>query len=402
MELANIVPESDSARCIVRHGAEVARVEEDCCIVRNLVADADSLIRLKDVALRVGDSNQGVDVLENANVAVDIVEHQATGLNCCLELGLRSVHVDSELAVILLVRVGLVHGAARGRAGHPVHETVLTEAGNAGIVVRHLAADFDNALIVRELLVGIEVEDNGLELRADLVAEALCVVDIQLDSGRVVGRAAESIEAVAFKLIERRLMSRSICRAVRTTGERGLCGRGESRSSLPRYEVVILERSCRSHGLRIEESRIVVEADVEETGVISVRRNNHIELVAGNAGTLRRAVSASGLSASAVQAIGVEGLRILEELAQRQQSVVSVRMTENLEAVLLEVAARHGKDRAVRTPVQHKRHGRVTSVRESSGRLSHAGKVDIRAGEYLVLYCPDSTAKGHIISPCLS
>ena len=197
-------------------------------------------------------------------------------------------------------------------------------------------------------------------------------------------------------------MSRSICRAVRTTGERGLYGRGESRSSLPRYEVVILERSCRSHGLRIEESRIVVEADVEEAGVVSVRCDNHIELVAGNAGILRRAVSAGSLSTSTVQAIGVEGLRILEELAQRQQSVVSVRMTENLEAVLLEVAARHGKNRTVRTPVQHKRHGRITSVGESSGRLSHAGKVDIRAGEYLILYYPDSTAKGHIISPCLS
>ena len=225
MELANIVPESDSARCIVRHSAEVARVEEDGRIVRNLVADADSLIRLEDVALRVGDSNQGIDVLENANVAVDIVEHQATGLDCCLELGLRSVYVDGELAVILLVCVGLVHSAARRRAGHPVHEAILTEAGNAGIVVRHLAADFDNALIVCELLVGIEVEDNGLKLRADLIAEALCVVDIQLDSGRVVGRAAESIEAVAFKLIERRLMSRRVCRAVRAAGERGLCSR---------------------------------------------------------------------------------------------------------------------------------------------------------------------------------
>ena len=402
MELANIVPESDSARCIVRHGTEVARIEEDRRVVRNLVADADSLVRLEDVALCVGDGNQGVDVLENADVAVDVVEHQAAGLNCRLELGLRSVHVDGELAVILLVRVGLVYGAARRRAGHPVHETVLTEAGNAGIVVRHLAADFDNALVVCELLVGIEVENNGLELRADLVAEALCVVDIQLDSGRVIGRAAESIEAVAFKLIERRLMSRRVCRAVRATSERSLRSCGERRGSLPRYEVVILERGSRSHGLRIEESRIVVEADVEEAGVIGVRRDNHIELVAGNAGILRRAVSASGLSASAVQAIGVEGLRILEELAQRQQSVVSIRMTENLEAVLLEVAARHGKNRTVGTPVQHKRHGRITSVGESSGRLSHAGKVDIRAGEYLVLYCPDSTAKGHIISPCLS
>ena len=197
-------------------------------------------------------------------------------------------------------------------------------------------------------------------------------------------------------------MSRRVCRAVRATSERSLRSCGERRGSLPRYEVVILERGSRSHGLRIEESRIVVEADVEEAGVIGVRRDNHIELVAGNAGILRRAVSASGLSASAVQAIGVEGLRILEELAQRQQSVVGVRMTENLEAVLLEVAARHGKDRAIGTPVQHKRHGRITSVGESSGRLSHAGKVDIRAGEYLVLYCPDSTAKGHIISPCLS
>ena len=402
MELANIVPESDSARRIIRHGAEVARVEEDCRIVRNLVADADSLIRLEDVAFRVGDSNQGIDVLENANVAVDIVEHQAAGLDCCLELGLRSVYIDGELAVILLVCVGLVHSAARRRAGHPVHEAILTEAGNAGIVVRHLAADFDNALIVCKLLVGIEVEDNGLELRADLVAEALCVVDIQLDSGRVVGRTAESIEAVAFKLIERRLMSRGVCRAVRTTGERGLCSRGERRGSLPRYEVVILERGSRSHGLRIEESRIVVEADVKEVSVISVRCDNHIELVAGNAGILRRAVSAGSLSTSTVQAIGVEGLRILEELAQRQQSVVGVRMTENLEAVLLEVAACHGKDRTVGTPVQHKRHSRVTSVGESSGRLSHAGKVDIRAGEYLILYCPDSTAKGHIISPCLS
>jgi len=402
MELANIVPESDSARCIVRHSAEVARVEEDGRIVRNLVADADSLIRLEDVALRVGDSNQGIDVLENANVAVDIVEHQATGLDCCLELGLRSVYVDGELAVILLVRVGLVHGAARRRAGHPIHKTVLAKTGNAGIVVRHLAADFDNALIVCELLVGIEVKDNGLELRADLVTETLCVVDIQLDSGRVIGRAAESIEAVAFKLIERRLMSRRVCRAVRAAGERGLCSRGERRGSLPRYEVVILERGSRSHGLRIEESRIVVEADVKEVSVISVRCDNHIELVAGNAGILRRAVSAGSLSTSTVQAIGVEGLRILEELAQRQQSVVGVRMTENLEAVLLEVAACHGKDRTVGTPVQHKRHSRVTSVGESSGRLSHAGKVDIRAGEYLILYCPDSTAKGHIISPCLS
>ena len=197
-------------------------------------------------------------------------------------------------------------------------------------------------------------------------------------------------------------MSRRVCRAVRATSERSLRSCGERRGSLPRYEVVILERGSRSHGLRIEESRIVVEADVEEAGVIGVRRDNHIELVAGNAGILRRAVSASGLSASSVQAIGVEGLRILEELAQRQQSVVSIRMTENLEAVLLEVAARHGKNRTVGTPVQHKRHGRITSVGESSGRLSHAGKVDIRAGEYLVLYCPDSTAKGHIISPCLS
>ena len=197
-------------------------------------------------------------------------------------------------------------------------------------------------------------------------------------------------------------MSRGVCRAVRTTGERGLRSRRERRGSLPRYEVVILERSSCGHGLRIEESRIVVEADVKEVRVIGVRCDNHIELVAGNAGILRRAVSASGLSASAVQAIGVEGLRILEELAQRQQSVVGVRMTENLEAVLLEVAARHGKDRTVGTPVQHKRHSRVTSVGECSGRLSHAGKVDICAGEYLILYCPDSTAKGHIISPCLS
>ena len=59
MELANIVPKSDSAGCVVRHGTEVARIEEDRRIVRNLVADADSLVRLKDVALRVGDSNQG-------------------------------------------------------------------------------------------------------------------------------------------------------------------------------------------------------------------------------------------------------------------------------------------------------------------------------------------------------
>lgn len=42
MELANIVPESDSAGRVVRHGTEVARVEEDCRVVRNLVADADT------------------------------------------------------------------------------------------------------------------------------------------------------------------------------------------------------------------------------------------------------------------------------------------------------------------------------------------------------------------------
>lgn len=61
MELANIIPESDSAGRVIRHGTEVARVEEDRRVVRNLVADADSLVRLEDVALCVGDGNQGVD-----------------------------------------------------------------------------------------------------------------------------------------------------------------------------------------------------------------------------------------------------------------------------------------------------------------------------------------------------
>ena len=90
--------------------------------------------------------------------------------------------------------------------------------GSVLIIARHITADFDNALVVSDLLIGRQVKDNRLELRADLVAEeALRVVDVQLDRGRVIGRTARRVKAVALQLVQESLVRRRVmqCRSYR-------------------------------------------------------------------------------------------------------------------------------------------------------------------------------------------
>lgn len=402
VELANVVPQRRAARGVVRYNAEIAGIENDRRIVGNLVADTNSLIRLEDVALRVGGRHKGIDVLKDSHLAVDVVEHEPAGSNALLKLSLREIHVDGQLAVITLVGVGLIHGAAGRRAGHPVHKAERAEAGQAGIVAGNRVADLDNALIIRDLIVAEQIEDHGLELRADLVAHTLCEVDEEVNRGRIAGRAAERIEAVTLDFVEEGLERGRLRRAVRAAGQRSAAGLREGRGGLKGNEVVRFELGRGRYGLRVEQVGPIISAYVVELVVVHVLRDNGLELVADRAGILRLAVGVRGLHAAAVQPVGVKGLRILEKLAEREHCRVGVCVAENLEAVLLKVAVCHGENFAFGPPIQHKRHSRIAALRERRGSFGYAGKIDIGTRQNLILRGPNTAAKSHLISPCLS
>ena len=191
------------------------------------------------------------------------MHNKTSGFDIRREISLCLVNVNRQLAVVFFVGIGFVHSASGRSAGNPINKCILADACNVRRVISRLACDFDDSLIVGDFRVGRQIENNRLKLCADFIAHTLCVIHVQLCSGSVIGRTAERVKAVAFKLIKRRLMCRCIGSAVSAAGECGFSRYFKRCISFPCNKVVVFQRRCRRYGLRIEQRSIVIQAYIE-------------------------------------------------------------------------------------------------------------------------------------------
>ena len=198
-------------------------------------------------------------------------------------------------------------------------------------------------------------------------------------------------------------MCRAVYCAVRAAGQCRARRFGKGRAIFP-DNVVVVHEVCRlcNAGLRIDQRRAEVQADVKLLRCVYVRADHDLEVVAASAAALCRGVGVRRLCTRAGQLVGVQRAYLVHHLTQTLELVMGERVAENGEAVLLEIRRRYLEHRVIRAPVQFERHSCNAAVTEVGACLARRHEIDVAAGQHLVLRGKNTAAKCHIRSPFLS